>query len=131
MALTTALGAMLSGSKKKKMQVFGELYEFNEQLILNLKYNRAPLDKVASPYKFVPKILNGDIPLTGEDGAVISDYFENLGKTDALSQIDYLNERKQILKKYKDESAQNYKKYNSLYIKIFLLIGVLVAVLLA
>ena len=59
------------------------------------------------------------------------EYTRNLGKTDALSQVDYLNERKSALKKYKDDSFADYKKYNSLYIKIFFLIGVLAAVLLA
>ena len=130
-ALTTSLGIFLSANKKKRMQVFGELYEFNEQLILTLKFSRSSMDKIAQPYKFVPAILEGQSVLTGHDGEIIRDYLENLGKTDALSQVDYLSERKVILKKYKDESFSDYKKYSSLYIKIFFLIGVMIAVLLA
>lgn len=122
---------MASGSKKKRMQVFGELYEFNEQLILNLKYNRLSLKKIAEPYKFVGKIIDGEKVLGGEDGAFISEYTENLGKTDASSQIDYLNGRSVLLKKYKEESYEDYKKYSKLYVKIFFLAGVLIAVLLA
>ena len=113
------------------MQVFGELYEFNEQLILNLKFSRKPLNKIAEKYQFIPQILRGEQVLDGEDGGIISDYVTNLGKTDALSQIDYLNGRKSSLEKYKNESAQQYKKYSSLYIKIFFLVGALVAVLIA
>lgn len=113
------------------MQVFSELYEFNEQLILNLKFNRNSMDKIAEPYKFIPSILKGNTILSGDDGNLICDYTENLGMTDALSQIDYLNERKAILKKYKEESFADYKKYSSLYVKIFFLIGVMVAILLA
>lgn len=131
MALTTAVGQMASGSKKKRMQVFGELYEFNEQLILNLKYNRLSLKKIAEHYKFVGKIIDGEKVLGGEDGAFISEYTENLGKTDASSQIDYLNGRGVLLKKYKEESYEDYKKYSKLYVKIFFLTGVLIAVLLA
>ena len=89
------------------------------------------MEKIAEPYKFVPDVLNGKELLSGEDGQFLKDYIQNLGKTDALSQVDYLNERKSILKKYKDESCADYKKYSSLYVKIFFLIGVMAAVLLA
>jgi stage III sporulation protein AB len=69
--------------------------------------------------------------LEGSDGEFLRDYFAVIGKTEAKSQIDYLNERKQVLKKYKDESEQEYKKYSSLYLKISLMVGILIAVLLA
>lgn len=129
--LTTSIGVFLSANKKRRMQIFSELYEFNEQLLLNLKFSRQTLDKIAKNFKFVPDILQGKILLDGRDGEIISEYVFNLGKSDALSQIDYLNERKAILTKFKDESAENYKKYSSLYVKIFFLLGVLMAVLLA
>ena len=130
-ALTTLIGTFLSANKKKRMQIFAELYEFNEQLILTLKFSRASIEKIAEPYKFVSEVLDGKDILTGDDGQFLKDYIQNLGKTDALSQVDYLNERKQILKKYKDESFTDYKKYSSLYVKIFFLIGVMAAVLMA
>ena len=129
--LTTSIGVFLSAKKKKRMQILSELYDFNEQLLINLKFSRQTLDKVASNFKFIPDILQGKILLEGRDGELISEYVFNLGKSDALSQIDYLNERKVILAKCRDESAENYKKYSSLYVKIFFLIGVLMAVLLA
>lgn len=122
---------MLSAGKKKRMQIYAELYEFNEQLLLNMKFSRRTLDKIASNFKYIPRIVNGEKLLDGEDGETVSDYFTNLGKTDALSQIDYLNARKVQLAKLKEESYTDYKKYSSLYVKIFFLIGVLAAVLLA
>lgn len=131
MVLTTSIGPLLSSNKKKRMQIFSELYEFNEQLILTLKFTRASIEKIAQPFKFVPEILDGKELISGEEGQFLKDYIQNLGKTDALSQVDYLNERKLMLKKYKDESYYDYKKYSSLYVKIFFLIGVMVAVLLA
>lgn len=130
-ALTTSIGVFLSANKKRRMQIFSELYEFNEQLILTLKFSRSSIDKIAQPFKFVPQILNGECKLNAQDSEVVRDYLENLGKTDALSQVDYLTERKTILKKYKEESFTDYKKYSSLYVKIFFLIGVMIAVLLA
>lgn len=129
--MTTTLGVFLSAGKKKRMSVFAEFYEFNEQLLINLKYNRHPIDKVAQPYKYVTEILNGKKVLDGTDGEFLKDYAVNLGKSDALSQIDYLNGRKVALTKYKDESFSDYKKYSSLYVKIFFMIGVLIAVMLA
>lgn len=113
------------------MQIFGELYEFNEQLILNLKFSRYSVKSVAERYKFVPKILEGEHVLEGEDGKFIDDYFQNLGKSDALSQIDHLSGRSAALNKLKEESASAYKRYSALYVKIFFLVGVLIAVLLA
>ena len=131
MVLTTSIGPLLSANRKKRMQIFSELYEFNEQLILTLKFTRSSIEKIAEPFKFVPEILDGKELISGEEGQFLKDYVQNLGKTDALSQVDYLNERKVLLKKYKDESYTDYKKYSSLYVKIFFLIGVMVAVLLA
>ena len=131
MVLITLIGVFLSANKKKKMQIFAELYEFNEQLILTLKFTRASMEKIAQPFKYVPDIISGKELLSGDDGQFLKDYIQNLGKTDALSQVDYLNERKLLLKKYKDDSFTDYKKYSSLYLKIFFLIGVMVAVLLA
>ena len=129
--LTTSIGVFLSAKKKRRMKIFSELYEFNEQLLLNLKFSRQTIDKIAQNFKFIPDLLKGKKLLDGSDGEVVGEYIYNLGKSDALSQIDYLNERKAVLTKFKDESAENYKKYSSLYIKIFFLLGVLMAVLLA
>lgn len=129
--LITSIGVLLSANKKKRSRIFSELYEFNEQLILNLKFNRYPVDKVAEPYKFVSEILKGKKLLEGKDGEIIRDYTVNLGKSDALSQIDYLNDRKAALAKCRDDSLADYKRYGSLYVKIFFMIGVLAAVLLA
>ncbi len=127
----TTLGVFLSAGKKKRMQIYSELCEFNDRLIMNLKFDKSPLDKVAQSYIYIPVALNGGKLLDGKDGEVISDYFVNLGKSDAMSQIDYLNGKKAQLTKYRDESQTSYKKYSSLYVKIFFMIGVLMAVLMA
>lgn len=125
------IGVFLSDGKKKRMSIFSEMYEFNERLTLSMKFSREGIEKIASQFKYVPQILKGDNPLNGADGAFLREYVINLGKTDPLSQVDYLSEKKLQLKKYKDESEADYKKYGSLYIKIFFMIGVLLAVLLA
>lgn len=130
-ALTTFAGVLLAAEKKKRAQVFAELYEYNELLLLNLKFGREDMKKLAKKFKYVPDALEGKQVLKGADGEFIKSYCANLGATDASSQIDYLNERKAYIKKHMEESLADYKKYSSLYVKIFLMIGVLIAVLLA
>ena len=129
--LSGLLGVLLSSEKKKRAKVFDELYEFNEKMLLNLKYGKSKIKDIYSRYPYVNQIFSGKEILRGEDGQFIEAYARNIGTTDAQSQIDYLNDRKIQLKKYRDESASSYKKYSSLYIKICLLAGILVAVLLA
>lgn len=122
---------MLSANKKKRMIVYAELYEFNERLILNLKYEKVRMQKIVYEYKYVSEIFEGKEVLSGKDKEFIDGYVNNIGSTDALSQIDYLNEKKIYLKKYKDDSLNDYKKYGALYVKIFFMVGILIAVLLA
>lgn len=129
--MTTAIGILLSTEKRKRAKVFEEMYEFNERLLLNMKYSRSSLSVIAADYPYMQKLLNGENPLGGEDGKFLASYMASLGTTDALSQVDYLNERKSAIKKYKEDSASDYKKYSSLYVKIFFMVGVLIAVLLA
>lgn len=122
---------LLSAEKKKRARVFDELYEFNEKMLLNLKYGKVGLKEICEGYPSVKEIFGGKRLLGGEDGQFIDAYMRSIGTTDSLSQIDYLNERKIQLKKLRDESVSDYKKYSSLYMKICLLAGILVAVLLA
>lgn len=130
-ALTTYIGVFLSAKKKRRSLLFSELYEFNERLLLNFKFGKKPLDKVAEGFRIIPLLLKGEYAADGADGIFLNEYLKNLGSSDALSQIDYLNAKSAQLARYRDESAEEYKKYSSLYIKIFFMIGVLAAVLLA
>lgn len=122
---------LLSADKKKRAAVFAELYEFNERMLINLKFGKQRISQIAADFKYMPDILAGKSILSGDDGQFISQYIKNIGVSDSSSQIDYLNERKQAIKKRMEESGENYKKYSSLYIKMALMIGILIAVLLA
>lgn len=97
---------------------------------MNLKFKRQPVETVAAKFEYIPKILKGEGALEERDYLLVSEYLNNLGHSDALSQVDYLNGKRAELLKLKEESAENYKKYGSLYIKIFFMVGVLIAVLL-
>ncbi len=129
--LSTLLGSLLAADKKKRMNVFKELYEFNERLILNMNYGKSKISNIAADFKYVGDLMSGKAVLSGADGEFIKNYVSNLGTTDATSQLEYLNERKSALSKLKSESEENYKKYSSMYVKISLMVGILIAVLLA
>lgn len=131
MVLSAAFGLILSNEKKTKAKVFDQFYEFNEKLIINLKYGREKVSKIAEDYGYVKKCLNGEKVLDGEDNKFLCDYLSSIGHTDAASQIDYLSERKSELENYRKTSRENYKKYGSLYFKLCLMAGILIAVLFA
>lgn len=113
------------------MNVFGQFYDFNEKLILNLKFNRDKIGTVADEFDLVKRVMNGDQLIKGGDGEFLKRYLSDIGKTDAPTQIEYLNEKGQTLEKLKKKSEENYKKYGSLYFKLSLMAGILIAVLLA
>lgn len=121
----------LSAEKKRKKAVFSQFYDFNESLIVNLKYGKDKVSDVAKDYDFVLKAMRGEEVLSGEEGAFLTDYIKNIGKTDAQTQIGYLNDRKNYLQQFRDKSQDDYKKYSSLYFKLSLMAGILIAVLLA
>lgn len=129
--LSGGLGLAISAEKKREMNVFGQFYDFNEKLILNLKFNREKIGTVADEFDLVKRVMRGDQLIKGEDGEFLKRYLSDIGKTDAPTQIEYLNEKGQTLEKLKSKSEENYKKYGSLYFKLSLMAGILIAVLLA
>lgn len=129
--LSGGLGLAISAEKKREMNVFGQFYDFNEKLILNLKFNRDKIGTVADEFDLVKRVMSGDQLIKGGDGEFLKRYLSDIGKTDAPTQIEYLNEKGQTLEKLKRKSEENYKKYGSLYFKLSLMAGILIAVLLA
>lgn len=113
------------------MKVYAQFYDFNEKLIINLKFNRDKIETVAEEFDEVKRAMNGDEVAKGEDGEILKRYIDQIGNTDAPTQLLYLTEQGQTLKKLKLKSEENYKKYGSLYFKLSLMAGILIAVLLA
>ena len=129
--LSGALGIAAATEKKRRAKIFAEFYEFNEKLLLNLKYGREKVSKVVEEFESVRKVMDGNEVLKGEDGKFLKNYVSGIGETDAVTQVEYLNERKLALSEYKQKSQEDYKKHGSLYVKLALMAGLLVAVLLA
>jgi len=122
---------MLSNEKRREMKIFSEFYEFNERLIVNMKYGREKLSVVAKDFGYVKRFISGEKLVYGDGERFLKNYLLSLGTSDALTQLEYLNGRRAELAKYKKDSEEAYKKYGSLYIKLCLLAGLLVAVLLS
>ena len=125
------MGLAISAEMKKEMKVFGQFYDFNEKLILNLKFNKDKVAVVAEECDYVKKAMNGESVVKGSDGEILTQYLSDIGRTDAPTQIMYLNEKGQTLLKLKQKNEEKYKKYGSLYFKLSLMAGILIAVLLA
>lgn len=125
------LGVALSAEKKRRYKLWCELYDFNEKLILNIKYERRRLEEVLNDFGMVKKLYLGNEDFDGEECDFIKNYFRLIGTTDANSQLGFLCEEKVSISKYKAESEIKYKKYGSLYIKLCIACGILIAVLLA
>lgn len=115
--------------KKNKAKLYAELLDFNEKLILNLRYEQQPIKDILSGFEMLKMALDGK--LESEDNAAVQEYFEMLGKTDSVSQIEFLITRRDALTQKSKNADENYKRYGNLYIKIFFMVGILVAVLLA
>lgn len=121
----------VSAEKKREMKIFAQFYDFNEKLILNLRYGKEKVGKVAEEFECVNKLMHGEEVVKGEEGDFLKNYLQGIGGSDALTQVEYLNEKKQTLRKFKEISEEKYKKYGSLYFKLSLMVGILIAVLLA
>ncbi len=121
----------ISAEKKREMKVYKQFYDFNEKLILNLKFNKDKIETVAEGFDCVKKALKGEEVAKGEDSKFLLQYVNDIGKTDAPTQLLYLTEQGQTLLSLKQKSEENYKKYGSLYFKLSLMAGILIAVLLA
>lgn len=123
------MGYLLSLKKKNKAKLYAELLDFNEKLILNLRYEQLPIKDILEGFETLKKALDGK--MESEDKAAVEEYFEMLGKTDSVSQIEFLITRRDALMQNSNNAYENYKRYGNLYIKIFFMVGILVAVLLA
>lgn len=129
--LSAMLGMALSNYLNKRMQIIGEFYDFNEKLLMNMKYGRNKLSEILKDYPEVEKAYIGEEVIGGEEGEFFKKYLSGIGVSDAYSQTEYLNEMKKTLSKFKSESEEKYKKYGPMYFKLCLAGGILIAVLIA
>lgn len=96
-----------------------------------MKYGRKKISEIYSGYPYVEREFNGEKSATGNMREFLDSYLENIGTTDAMTQVGYLEEMRHRFSHLRAESEADYKKYGSLYFKLCLAAGILIAVLLA
>ena len=115
---------------KKKSVLYVELADFNDKLIMNLKFARKSIKEIIAEFPNLSNYINS--PSYIEDGdAFLSDYFNALGTSDSASQVGYLTEKSMEIKKERDIWLEKRAKYVPLYLKISVMIGVLIVVIMA
>lgn len=129
-AIFSAIGSTLKNNLKYKSQIYCQLCDFNDKLILNLKYERKSIPQILKHFKELNDLIINE-EYDKKDDVILVDYFNCIGKTDSASQIDYLSTIGQELKREKELRLEKYNRYGPLYLKIFVMIGVLIAVLMA
>ncbi|MDE6690682.1 MAG: hypothetical protein K2K04_01810, partial [Clostridia bacterium] len=72
---------------KKEMKIFGQFYDFNEKLILNLKFNRDKIAVVAEEFDYVKKAMSGESVVKGGYCDFLSQYLCDIGRSDAPTQL--------------------------------------------
>ena len=76
MLLSGALGMAVSAEKKREMKVFAQFYDFNEKLIINLKYGKDKVGKIAEEFDYVQKVMRGGEVIKGEEGDFLKSYIK-------------------------------------------------------
>jgi hypothetical protein len=129
-ALCSLIGVLMGAEIKKKCAIYVELADFNDKLIMNLKFARKSIKEIIVDFPNLSKYINSSAHI--EDGdALITDYFNSLGNSDSASQVDYLTEKSLEIKKERDVRLEKKAKYVPLYLKISVMIGVLIVVIMA
>lgn len=139
------LGWHLSGKWKKRKDFYEQWYLFNERFFSDLSYLRLPLTEFLKKYtyksefsefvsayekSFQTKTLEIDLRfLSEEEQNAALEYFLALGKSDAASQSVMLRSYQELLEQKKNETATDYEKRSSLYVKLGVLFGLLIMVL--
>lgn len=128
--LCALIGTFLGADIKKKSVLYVELADFNDKLIMNLKFARKSIKEIIAEFPNLSNYINS--PSYIEDGdAFLSDYFNALGTSDSASQVGYLTEKSMEIKKERDIWLEKRAKYVPLYLKISVMIGVLIVVIMA
>lgn len=127
--ICSSIGAICNSSLKHNAILYRQFADFNDKLILNMKYSRKSIKDLLCEFNELKKYTN-ETKIKGGDAFII-DYFNNVGKTDCNSQIEYLNAKSVEIKTERDKKIEKYDKYGPLYLKLSFIIGILIVVILA
>lgn len=142
--LCVVVALLLTRRYRQRKEFFYSLNLFNERLVNEVSYLRAPLSKFIGRYAFggdFQKMLNektkGDFAqenydypyLSADERKFLGDYFRLIGKSDASSQRAYLCAVRVEIAERRHTAEEEYRKYLSLYCKLGVLAGLIAVIL--
>ena len=135
------IGVDLAKKDKNTYQFFNSLINLCDKIISDLSYKKSNIDSLLST-KFqsieLNDMLNNYVKnkklvlpsfVSIDERFLIEDIFSSLGKVDSASQIKNLEAYKIELIKITNEKYVKYKKFNTLFIKLGFISGLLVFIL--
>lgn len=151
----TYIGYGLSSYYRKRLKIFRDCHSFSNKLIVEINFAKNNLKEIikssinsySSDFK---SVLNGYLNYLNSDAKVLATeqlfkknnflsddekqtiflFFKSLGRYDAENQILEIEHFKQKFESMCESAESENKKYSSLYIKLGLMFGILVAILL-
>lgn len=144
--LCTSFGWALTLRYKNRKAFFYSLDLFNARLINEVSYTKMPLAAFIDKYAFkgdFGKFLEGKKKsgfasggcdftyLTEDDKNFVRDYFVMVGRSDALSQKEYLSSVRAETERLRTESEKEYRRRFQLYVRLSFLLGLVAAIALA
>ena len=139
--ISVKIGADKAKKDKSAYDYFNGLVNLCDKILSDLSYKKSNIDKLLS-IKLQSKDLNDTLNyylksnelkfpdyISVDERFLIEDIFNSLGKVDSLSQIKNLEASKIELIKITKEKYEKYKKFNTLFIKLGFISGLLVFVL--
>ena len=145
--LCTFLGYKFSEKYRLRKKFYSGFYSFNKKMLDEMSFTRNSLLKVISDFHADETFLNvlyeyrdslkcgGALGceklwyLSEEEKGEVCEFFSELGKTDAYTQVNFLKVYDAKLKDFEQKSAAEEKKFVSMYIKLGIFAGILALIL--
>ena len=106
-------------SQKTLKEIIDEKYSINNDFLNNFKLYLENKENFCLNINY----------LSSDEKAFLLEYFENIGKTEKGSQLEFLKKAEERLSTFYKNAIELDKKYKTLYIKLGFLIGLIIFIL--
>ena len=141
---STFIGYVLSKKYTKLKNFYCNFDNFNKMLKTEIAFSQKTLKEIIAEkysinndflYSFKLYLENKENfclninYLSSDEKAFLLEYFENIGKTEKGSQLEFLKKAEERLSTFYKNAIELDKKYKTLYIKLGFLIGLIIFIL--
>ena len=141
---STFIGYFLSKKYTKLKSFYCNFDNFNKMLKTEIAFSQKTLKEIIAEkysinndflYSFKLYLENKENfclninYLSSDEKAFLLEYFENIGKTEKGSQLEFLKKAEERLSTFYKNAIELDKKYKTLYIKLGFLIGLIIFIL--